>query len=166
MLERGDGFVYLLFILLILLWIWKPWKKRRSPQSTAIPKTGKMVQLLEEEGYELISGKVRIPLTLFIGERERETAITADCIVKLNGRTYIVQTEREPGRSLSVKRVREQYVSPCLAFRAHGVVVVNADKTRLKHVDISVKHFSAPSRLRWGLISFLLGAGLTFFWLY
>lgn len=166
MLHPGDAFVYFLLILLIGLWFWRPWKKKRSSSSTDVPKTGKMVALLTAEGYDIISGKAKIPMTLHIGDRETDTAITADCTVKLNGRTYIVLTEREEGQSLTAKRVKERYLSSCLAFRTDGIVVINADKTQVKHVDVSIKSSLGSSRLKWGLASFLLGAGITFFWLY
>lgn len=166
MLQRGDVFVYVLIVLIIVVWLWKPWRGKKVSASNDVPKTGKMVELLEAEGYELVSGKVKIPLTLYIGERETDTVVTGDCLVKQHGRTYIVQTEREEGQSLTAKRVKEHYLSACLAFHTDGVIVLNADKTRLKHVDIAIKPPFGRSRFRLGLICFLLGAGITFFWLY
>lgn len=165
MLERGDGFVYVLIVFLMVLWLWRPWK-RKSSTTKDVPSSGKMVNLLKDEGYEIVSGKVKMPLTLQIGERETDSVISADFLVKQHGRTYAVKIEREEGETLSAKRIREHYLSVCLAFQTDGVVIINTAKTRVKHVDISVRSPLASSRLRWGLTSFLLGVGVTFFWLY
>lgn len=165
MLERGDGFVYVLIVLLIVIWLWGPWKRKPSVSSD-VPSSGKLVKLLKDEGYEIVSGKLKMPLTLHIGERETDSVISADLLVKQHGRTYAVKVEREEGESITAKRVRERYLPVCLAFRTDGVVIINAAKTRVKHVDISVRSPLVSSRLRWGLTSFLLGVGVTFFWLY
>lgn len=166
MLQRGDGLVYVLLLGLTVFWLWRMWKKNRAPSAAKAPTSGKTVKLLEREGYELVSGKMKLPLTLFIGERETTSALTSDYLVKQNGRTYVVKTEREEGETLSARRVREQYLALCLAFKAAGVIIINADKTRVKHVDITLPAASGSSRLKWALTSFLLGAGVTFFWLY
>lgn len=164
MLERGDLFVYVVIVLLLVFWGLRVRKKQRRSTSP-VPKSGKMVALLEAEGYEIVSGKVKIPLHLFVGEREIDSAMTADGLVKLSGRTYVVVKEREEER-LTAKFIREHYLANCLAFRADGVVLINLDKPQIKQIDISVKSSAAYSRLKLGLISFLLGVTVTFFWIY
>lgn len=165
MLQPGDGFVFLLLFFFLTLLFWRPWK-RRTFRSSDIPSSGKLVDLLEGEGYEIISGKVKIPLTLTIGEREMTSMVSADLLVKQHHRTYVVKMERDSGASLSAKRVRERYLAECLAFRAAGIVAVNSDKTRVKQIDIDIRSPFTPSRWRWGLACFALGVGMTFFWLY
>lgn len=165
MLQPGDGYVFLLLLLFFALLLWRPWK-RRTFRTSDIPSSGKLVDLVEGEGYEIISGKVKIPLTLTIGEREVTSTVSADLLVKQHHRTYVVKTERDSSESLSAKRVRERYLAECLAFRAAGVIVVNADKTRVKQIDIDIRSPFALSRWRWGFTYFVLGVLITLFWLY
>lgn len=165
MLERGDLFVYVIIVLFIVFWGFRVRKKRQLSKSS-VPKSGKLVTLLEAEGYDIVSGKLKIPLNMSVGEREMDTAMTADYLVKQSGRTYIVVKEKEEDEKLTAKYIRERYLVDCLTFRADGVVVINSDKTRVKQIDISVKSPATYSRLKVGVISFLLGVGMTFFWLY
>ena len=99
MLQPGDGFVFLLLFFFLTLLFWRPWK-RRTFRSSDIPSSGKLVDLLEGEGYEIISGKVKIPLTLTIGEREMTSMVSADLLVKQPHRTYVVKMERDFRRIL------------------------------------------------------------------
>lgn len=165
-LERGDSFVYVLIVLLLVAWAWYFAKKRRGLSSDTIPSSGKLVELLKEEGYDIVSGKTKIPVKVDIGDRETDVIMSVDCIVRQNGRKYVVKVEREEGEAVTVRRVRERFLAVCLAFQADGIVVVSADKTRIKHVDIALRSSFKLHRLRWGVVSFLLGVGLTFFWLY
>lgn len=165
MLERGDLFVYVIIALFIVCWGVHLWKKNQ-PSTSSVPKSGKLVSLLEAEGYDIVSGKMKIPLRLSVGEREMDSAITADYLVEQNGRTYIVVKEKEEDEKLTAKYIKERYLVDCLTFRADGLIVINSDKTRVKQIDVSVKSPTTYSRLKLGVICFLLGAAMTFFWTY
>ncbi|WP_054949526.1 hypothetical protein [Numidum massiliense] len=167
MLRNGDEFVFLIIGLLGAIFLWRFWKQRRQEPAADVPTSGKVVQLLQSEGYDIVAGRTAFPLRMAYGNKESTVKMTADYIVKKRNRTYAVKTEREDGEAVSLKRVRERYLPICLAFQADGVVIVSKDRTKAHCVTIARgPRRTAASRLSWVVGAFLLGAGVTFFWLY
>lgn len=82
-----DGDVVVLFLLLILLLILlgRTWKKT-DPDSvilhSTLPIQGKVPNLLEEKGYEVIAEKQRLPLWVQIDEKQFESRLYADYIAR------------------------------------------------------------------------------------
>lgn len=166
MLERGDVFVYVLLVLIAVIWLLVLSRRKRAVSVVDVPTSGKVVQLLRSEGYEIVSGKIKLPLLVSAGGEEAESHLTADFLVKSAGRTYVVKVERKQSEPFHPKRVQERYLPVCLAFKAHGVVRVDASRGKLAHADIDIGRFSSNSRWRSTVFSFLLGVAITFFWLY
>ena len=85
-----------------------------------------------------------------IGDRETDVIMSVDCIVRQNGRKYVVKVEREEGEAVTVKRVRERFLAVCLAFQAiWGSSLSAQTKRRIKHVDIDLRSSFKMHRLRW-----------------
>ncbi|MGG4033653.1 hypothetical protein ABEV74_08085 [Paenibacillus cisolokensis] len=101
----GDWIVMVLAGGLIAIWIYRGlYRWLHSPpaarrlvlgEGAEILADDENVQLLERHGYQVISGKHRVPLHIEVDGAPMESRLYIDYIAEQDGKTYIVKTARD-----------------------------------------------------------------------
>lgn len=155
-----DGDVVVLFLLLILLLILlgRTWKKT-DPDSvilhSTLPIQGKVPNLLEEKGYEVIAEKQRLPLWVQIDEKQFESRLYADYIARRGEEVYVVILVK-PKKTLRLSGavVRDRFLGHMLAFRVNGILYVDPVQETIQTITFDITGVRVPRRR--GMVSHLI----------
>jgi hypothetical protein len=171
MLENGDLFLLILLAGALFIWIFRgfwSWFSRPSYRSSAspVPTKGDAFKLLEDEGFEWIYGKQKIPIRVFADDRVFESRLFIDGLVQRQGKRYVVKISRDqkPMR-LAGAAIRDALLSFQLIYNADGIAYVDLQKQSVKVISFEIgSHLKKPFDTRWWpyLVSMLLGAWLTY----
>ena len=103
--KYGDWFIMLVAGALLLSWLYRSFYRwLHTPASMNRIKLGKggvlseddeNIRLLESAGYEVLSGKHRIPVAIDLDGNDLSSRLYIDYIAEQNGTMYIVKTARE-----------------------------------------------------------------------
>ena len=134
---RIEDFVILgIGCILVLLAVNK--KKSLLSFASEVPKSGHALALLHDNGYQVISGKVRVPLEIKHGEKNYQSRIIIDFIARKNEEIYVVKikNKRKPER-LSAANLRDEYLKLQLLFSADGVLYLDLEKGEINDVQFT-----------------------------
>lgn len=172
MVQPGDSFALILIVVTILYFLirkWLPftfteWLFQSSKKKDDI--RGKVPKLLEESGYELVSGKTKVPMSIEMDDQTYESRLYVDYIVKRENDWYLVFTERT---RKPLKRygpgLRDQFLSYFLLYQPTGILYVTMDQQiHVINFDISVQPLRRETKQYWLYLLFFL-LGLIFAWL-
>lgn len=135
------GFLIYLIYYGLRSWLYKPvsigshWKFEFNDEIIDHP----AVHLLEQEGYEVVSDKMKVPLTFDVNGKMLHSRIFIDYIVTKNQRYYLVRTSRE---RLSIEwtgsGVRKELLTYLLLYpECAGVLFVDLDINQIKVVKLT-----------------------------
>jgi hypothetical protein len=125
--------------------------------------------LLRGAGFNVISGKEKIELSIFVDEEEYESRLYIDYVVQKDQSTYVVVVakERKPIR-MSGPSLRDAFFSQYLLFRPDGILYVNRERGSMKLIEFEVPDCSPETR-DWAssmyAVAFGLGLGILVTWL-
>lgn len=162
--DDSDLLVLVLFLFLFVYLLVRAWRRKEwnaTIEWSHAPIRGEVPTWLEEEGYDVVAAKQRLPLQVRIGERELESRLYVDYVARKNNRTYLVfqAKARQPFR-ISGSALRDRFLLHVLAFQAAGVVYVDP-YTRVCHtITFSVAGVPLPKGKRRGvshLVTLILG---------
>ncbi len=171
MARPGDSFALILILIIIgyfLVRRWLPftfteWLTQSKQEQGEM--AGEVPKLLKENGYELISGKQKIPMTIELDDQSYESRLYIDYIVKKENDWYLVFVER---LRKPLKRygpgLRDMFLSYYLLYQPAGILYVTKDQhIHVIEFDISVQAFRKDSKQYWFYLIFFL-LGLIFSW--
>lgn len=105
MTKYGDWFIMILASSLLLIWLFRAFYRwLHEPSSVRRLKLGKggtlsagdeNIQLLEHHGYEVVSGKHLVPITVELDGQELGSRLYIDYIAEMDNKTYIVKSARD-----------------------------------------------------------------------
>lgn len=137
-MQSGDGFVIFLIVLLIGAWLYfyiRAQMRRTVGQGAPlelieeedVPEDDVTV-LLEEEGYRLVCGRKRIPITISVNdEEELHSRLYIDYMVEKDGLYYAVKLARDhKPLEISGSAIRDRLLVYQLAYpQTSGVLYVD-----------------------------------------
>ena len=103
-MQTGDPIVVVLIVALMLVWLYVAAKRKyrnrwRVPDiprhSEVFVPSDEAVRLLEEAGYDILAGKVRLPVYVELDGNVLESRLFIDAFAEKDGETYIVRLARE-----------------------------------------------------------------------
>ncbi|MDR6224640.1 hypothetical protein [Desmospora profundinema] len=125
----GDLLVLVLLAILIVYSLARAWSRAEwnsTIQWSTAPIRGEVPEWLEEEGYDVVAAKQRLPLLVRMGEKEMESRLYVDYVARKNNRTYLVfQAKAKQPLRISGSALRDRFLVYVLAFQAAGVVYVD-----------------------------------------
>ncbi len=134
---RVEDFV-ILGIGCILIWLAVN-KKRSLPSFISdVPKSGQALALLHDNGYEVISGKVRVPLEVQHGGQQSQSRVIIDFIARKHDKMYVVKikNKRKPER-MAAANLRDEYLKLQLLFATDGVLYLDMEKGKINEIEFT-----------------------------
>lgn len=177
MSHQGDNIVlYLLLGIIILLFV-KRWVSLRTvinwskkpTKKDAYTARGEVPDLLREAGFDVVTGKEKIELSISVDEENYESRLYIDYIVKSGESLYlvIVAKDRKLIRMYGPS-LRDAFLSYYLLYRPEAILYVNREKGSIKVIDFDVPDFKVQSR-EWlspvYTLAFGVGVGVILTWL-
>lgn len=148
----GDLLVLALMAVLIVYLLARAWN--RAEWNTAIQWSdtrirGDIPERLEEEGYDVVAAKQRLPLQIRMGEKHLESRLYVDYVARKNNRTYLVfkAKAKQPLR-ISGSDLRDRFLMYVLAFQAAGVVYIDPQTGSCHTITFSVAGVPLPTGKR------------------
>lgn len=145
----GNTDLYVLLIIVILLVLWafygiKHMLIRRFPIhqlphiDAAGPPSGKAVGLLEDEGYDVLCGKWRIPLNIIVSHKTLQSRLYVDYLVKGEDGLYIVKLAKDRQHiEWTGSGVRDFFLPYfSLHHRIVGVLYVDLGSKEIKKIKV------------------------------
>ncbi|OCT12438.1 hypothetical protein A8709_31935 [Paenibacillus pectinilyticus] len=149
-MEQGDVKVILLIligIIVIIIWRFQRWSggsaRRHStfPRQIDIPEDD-VVELLEAEGFDVLAGKTKIPITMTINEREQlESRLFIDYFVQKEDDVYLVKVARDrKPLEMTGSAVRDMLLPYTLMYpEAQGILYVDIAANKIKKIIFHIE---------------------------
>ncbi|WP_048602243.1 hypothetical protein [Rubeoparvulum massiliense] len=175
MLPAGDFYIFIVLLLLgggwLLWWFLRKvvqfgWRLPSHPSIQHQDQlTRPLAQILQQHGYEPLSGREQVPITIELNDgRQFTTRLTIDGWAEKAGELYVIKQRRARSRvSFTATSLRDHLLIYSLLYRCNGILYIDLD-----HQIIHEIHFAYPSlRKHWRFASlgipFLLGMSLMYF---
>lgn len=173
MARPGDSFALILILVIIVYFLIRKWLPftftewlTKSSKEKKSEISGKVPKLLEKNGYELMSGKQKVPMTIEMDDQTYESRLYIDYIVKKENDWYLVFVERirKPLKKYG-PGLRDMFLSYYLLYKPAGILYVTKDQSiHVIEFDLSVRAFRKDSKQYWiYLLFFLLGLIISWF---
>jgi len=132
---RLEDFIILGIIIIIVIIVINS-KRNVLNNNSEPPKGGAALNLLQNNGYEVIQGKVRVPIDINTNERNYQSRIIVDYIAQKNGKSYIVKIKNKRKQErISGSFLRDELLAMQLMCRADGSLYIDLDKERIYDID-------------------------------
>ncbi|REK66035.1 hypothetical protein [Cohnella laeviribosi] len=151
-MERfGDWLLFLTAAGLLLLWLWRrfnlwllepPNARLRRLANAGEVEPSEAVALLEEQGFEVLSGKHRIPLRVAVDDQPSQpTRLYFDYLAQKDHKYYLVKMERwRNPMEWTASGLRERLLPYALLFpESDGIVVVDLKERIVRTVRFKVE---------------------------
>lgn|GEM_PF-281070 len=131
----GVAFLYWLLIKIDSLRRSKMVKKAKRAEKEA-------AKVLQREGYNIKAIQQRATVYTEVDGKEQKNLVTADYLVSKKGKTFVVEvkTGKQTAR-VTASRIRRQLLEYFLIFRPHGIILLDMDNKKLKHVFFRTGNF-------------------------
>ena len=151
MAKFGDWFVFLVAIFLLLWWIWHrfyrwlhepPGYRLRKLSKAGNVEPDETVDLLEQNGYEVVSGKHRIPLGVRIDDGSLQaTRLYFDYIAVKDNQYYLVKMEKaRMPTEWTASGLRDRLLVYALLFpECEGIVIADPREQWIRIVRFKVE---------------------------
>jgi hypothetical protein len=147
----GDGIIILAAAAIMIWWVLRRFDRwlheppgsrlRKLAQTGGVVEQDDTVLLLQEHGYEVLSGKHRIPLGVILDEGPvKHTHPYFDYLVSKEDKYYLVKAERagQP-MDLTTNGLRDKFLLFVLLFPdCDGIVIVQSEGKLLRTVRFKV----------------------------
>lgn len=151
-MKPGDLFVMSLIAAVIIyglvraLWNWltTPHKLTGSSTASPVPARGEVYELLEANGFQWISGKEKLPISIHAGEKAYDSRLFLDGIAVRQDQYYAVKVSRakKPLR-YSGAAIRDALLPYQLILGTDGVVYVDLDRQAVKVISFQLESRTA-----------------------
>jgi len=132
---RLEDFIILGIIIIIVIIVINS-KRNISNNNAEPPKGGAALNLLQNNGYEVIQGKIRIPIDVNTNERNYQSRIIIDYIAKRNGKLYIVKIlNKRKKERISGSFLRDELLTMQLMYRADRSLYIDLEKEKIYDID-------------------------------
>ncbi|WP_233532317.1 hypothetical protein [Paenibacillus alkalitolerans] len=146
----GDAVVLLLVVFALAIWgmyLFRRWLREKPdiPVPVSDPEhrpSGEAVELLAEHGYEVVHGKVKIPITVHKDEQKLTSALFVDYFARRDDKMYAVKLgrSRKPMDSAAGSSIREHLLVYALLYdNTAGVLYVDTDKRQVHKIRFELE---------------------------
>lgn len=123
-------------------WLRSPLRlKLPFPEAEPVP-ASEAVRLLEEAGYEVLSGKKKVPLIVEIDEEEpKDTRLFVDLFARRDHELFVVKVsnQRQPPVQWTASGVRDRFMIYHHLFKeTHGLLYVDLEQQRVRKIRIDI----------------------------
>ncbi|MEB3101431.1 hypothetical protein [Ferviditalea candida] len=146
---NNDAFVLILVVIVLAIWLWKrfsrwlhtPMKiKLPVPDETewAVSPEGEAAALLKEAGYEVISGKYKIPIYVEMDRQEFSSRYFIDYFARQGHEVFVVKVarDRQPVQWTG-SGIRDKLLPYFLLFEeVSGVLYVDLKERKVRRIRI------------------------------
>lgn len=146
--QQGDLFAMMLVIAAILVWGWFRFKKwLRSPVRIRLPfpeaapfARTEAVKLLEDAGYEVVSGKIKVPLLVEVDGEPMPSRLFIDYFAKKDHELYAVKVSRQRQPvEWTAAGVRDRFMPYLHLFEeTHGILYVDLEEGKVRKIAIDI----------------------------
>lgn len=165
MAQPGDTLILFLMLGAIIYAIAMQWmpltgkKKVNHEPNEAV--RGEVPDLLRTHGYEVVSGKQKVPLFIEVDEKEYESRLYIDYIARRDRECYIVivARERKPLR-LSGAGLRDFFLTHYLLYQPDGILYVDRNKKSIKCIQFDFPEVSADPKSSRNWLAMAGGLGI------
>lgn len=147
MQKSGDVYMIFAIIALVLVWGWLRFKRwLYAPMSNRLPIPAKgapaeeVADFLQQEGYEIVSGKERVPIRITLDGKSLQSRYFIDGFVKKQHELYVVKLarSRQPVEWTG-SGVRDRLLPYAILFEGTaGILYVDMEAKTLKKIKISI----------------------------
>ncbi|MBP1989032.1 hypothetical protein [Paenibacillus eucommiae] len=150
-MEKGDVTVILLILIVFVgfitlrfrHWLATPPKKRLSIYSgSEVPDDDDTVRLLEGAGFDVLSGKTKVPITMMLNDSEEfQTRLYIDYFAQKNEELFLVKVARErKPLEMTGSSIRDHLLSYSLLYpEAAGVLYVDMEMLKIKKITFHIE---------------------------
>ncbi|MEM9067468.1 MAG: hypothetical protein AAGE52_03150 [Myxococcota bacterium] len=138
------------------------WRAKRVPRSRIRRnfKAGRAGEAraettLRAAGFRIVARQARVRWRFWVDDTAQVTTLTADFLVRRQGRRFVADAKTGQAARLTAA-TRRQLLEYSLAFDVDGVLLVDADNGRIRHVEFSSRR---PPRV-WPFLVVALGVAL------
>lgn len=147
--EHWDGLLIVLIAGIVFFisyrsfrtWVRKPLtlRSRLGFQMNEVILDHPAVHLLERAGYEVVSDKLKVPLTFKVNDSLLHSRMFIDYIVQRDGELYLVRIARErSGIEWTGSGIRKELLPYLLLYpECAGVLYVDADHGEIKEITLT-----------------------------
>ena len=148
MVRIGDFVVMLLIIAIVVTWLYyrfKRWLYAPSKLKLPFPEPApfvrnEAVKLLEQFGYVVIGGKMKVPVTVELDDEPLESRLFVDYFARSDRELYVVKLSRQrQPMDWTASGIRERLmVYHYLYEETHGVLYVDLEQQSVRKVKFDI----------------------------
>jgi hypothetical protein len=148
--KQSDGIVLIFLVILLCVWLYYRFKrwlyapfriKLPFPEPSPVMRN-EAVLLLEESGYQVISGRKKVPIHVELDDVQLDphTRLFIDYFARKDNELYVVKlSKKRLVMEWSASRIREQFMNYHGLFQeAHGVLYVDLEEHRIYKVKFEI----------------------------
>ena len=146
--QQGDIFAMLLVIAAAALWGWlrfNKWLHAPSrvklpfPEAAPVART-EAVRLLEEAGYEVVCGKMKVPLIVEVDDETMASRMFVDYFARKDRELYVVKvSRRRQPVEWTASGVRDRFLPYGQLFEeTHGVLYVDTEEGKVHRIAFDI----------------------------
>jgi hypothetical protein len=143
---------------------WRRWRGyRRSLRGRRLEAAAPAA--LTRAGYRVIAHGPTATYPLSIDGEPRTMRLEGDYLVARGRRRYVVEVKSGQGADPARRGTRRQLLEYSLGFEVDGVLLFDAERGRLHHVEFPTRHRRRAVGV-WFVVGIAVGAGLAALWLH
>ncbi len=148
--ERTDGIALAIIVILLCIWfyfrfrrwLYAPFRmKLPFPEATPVVRS-EAVRLLEDSGYEVISGRKKVPIYIELDNEQLDphSRLFVDYFARKDNELYVVKLSKSrQTMEWTASRIREQFMNYHQLFQeTHGILYVDLEEGRIRKVKIEI----------------------------
>ncbi|WP_018755140.1 hypothetical protein [Paenibacillus terrigena] len=124
-------------------WLHSPLRTNYSsvPIHTEMNENTVAFQLMEQDGYEIIGGKVRIPFYFLVNDIQLDSRLFVDYVARRDGQTYIVKVARDRKPiEWTASSVRDRLLPYFLLYSdIDGILYVDEKEQQLQQIHFQLE---------------------------
>jgi hypothetical protein len=149
-MRPGDFVILILLLAAAAFWLYsglRKWHQNPKPYRV-IPRQEELfvpsedaVRLLNAEGYEIVAGKTKLPVTVTLDGNRLATRLFVDAYAMKDGELYIVKLSRDrQPLELTGSALRDRLLVYSLIYpEAEGVLYVDTSAMKIRNISFQVE---------------------------
>ena len=148
MTRQSDIFMLIFLVIVVCIWLYfrfRRWLFAPSRMKLPFPEPSPFqrsdaVRLLEEAGYEVISGKKRVPLIVELDDEPLDSRLFVDYFARKDHELFVVKVskQRQPIQ-WTASGIRERFMIYHYLFQeTHGILYVDLEEGRVRKIMIDI----------------------------
>lgn len=149
-MEKGDVVVIILILIVFMGWItirFRSWLIEPPKKRFRVPAGGEIqddeaVELLEGAGFDILTGKTKIPVTMTLNDREElQSRIVIDYFAQKNGQLFLVKVSKEHNPiEMNGSSIKDSLLPYILLYpEAEGIIYLDMAQLKIKKITFHIE---------------------------